>query len=247
MDELKKTVSTKPERLQKILSANGISSRREAEKMISDGRVIINGLVATLGQCAIPGVDEILVDGETLAYVDKFIYLMLNKPLGYLSTVKDERGRLTVMELVSDAGGRVYPVGRLDLNSEGLLLFTNDGDFANAVMHPSYNINKTYEVKVRGDIKKSAELLRLPISIDSYTVHALDIKIAEETEKGGRLLIKITEGRNRQVRKMCAACGLTVDGLKRVSIGDLELGDLETGKWRKLTEEEVTGLWLSTP
>jgi len=226
-------------RLQKILSAHGIASRREAERMIADGRVEINGVKATVGQSAIPGQDRITVDSIELKHADKKIYLMLNKPEGYLTTVTDDRSRQTVMELVSGAEARVYPVGRLDLNSEGLLLFTNDGEFANRIMHPSFNINKAYEVKVRGDVQEAVRLLQMPVCIDEHTVRVVNVEIIEKTTSGGRITITISEGRNRQVRKMCIACGLKVDKLKRISIGELMLGDLKTGKWRHLTEDEV--------
>ena len=233
----------KPERLQKFLSNNGVAARREAEKMIIEGRVCINGVPATLGQSVVPGVDHVLVDGKPLVLTTVPIYLMLNKPAGYLSTVRDERGRRTVMELVSDAGGRIYPVGRLDLDTEGLLLFTNDGDFANAIMHPSFSILKSYEVTVRGDVNRAVELLRLPVSIDNYTVTAQSVKLNETFHGGGRLIITISEGRNRQIRKMCATCGLSVDRLKRISIGELKLGSLKTGNWRHLTDDEIKSLY----
>jgi len=232
----------KPERLQKLLSASGITSRRNAEKMIRDGRVLVNGITAEIGQTAMPGTDLITVDGKPLTGVEKLVYIMLNKPGGYLTTVKDDRGRRTVMELVSDINAVVYPVGRLDLNSEGLLLFTNDGEFANKVMHPSFNKQKIYEVSVRGDVESAVKRMRLPIEIDDYKIIANNIELTEKTTNGGKLLISINEGRNRQIRKMCAECGLNVDTLKRISIGRVLLGDLETGKWRHLTEEEVRSL-----
>jgi len=233
----------KTERLQKILSANGITSRREAERMITEGRVSVNGIQAAIGQSAQIGVDCITVDGMPIIPLEEHVYLMLNKPRGYLTTSYDDRGRQTVMELICDIDSRVYPVGRLDLNSEGLLLLTNDGDFANAVMHPSFNKQKTYEVTVRGDVKKAAELLRLPVSIDKFVVQALKVELIDASPGGGTLFITIAEGRNRQVRKMCAACGLNVDTLRRTSIGELCLGDLKTGKWRHLTENEVAAMF----
>jgi len=231
--------SNKPVRLQKILSTAGIASRREAEKMISAGRVLVNGATAVLGQAALPGSDNITVDGQPLTASEKLVYLMLNKPCGYLTTVRDERGRKTVMELVSGVNIRVYPIGRLDLNSEGLLLFTNDGDFANKIMHPSFNKKKTYQLKVRGDVHKAIGLLKLPVAVDDYEVTAVDAQLISQSNNGGVIKITISEGRNRQVRKMCAACGLIVDALKRISVGELSLGNLSTGKWRFLTENEV--------
>jgi 23S rRNA pseudouridine2605 synthase len=229
----------KRQRIQKILSARGIASRRKAEKMILEGRVCINGIKATIGQSATPEIDKITVDGIELDTEPEHVYLMLNKPAGYLTTVDDDRGRKTVMELIRDAGTRIYPIGRLDLNTEGLLLFTNDGNFANEIMHPSFNKQKTYLVNIRGDITTAVELLRKPIIIDDYTVCATAVEIVNKTENTGTIKIEIAEGRNRQIRKMCTACNLTVKSLKRISIGSLELGTLKPGHWRYLTDEEV--------
>jgi 23S rRNA pseudouridine2605 synthase len=232
----------KPERIHKILAAQGIASRRKAEGLIDEGRVCINGVIAVKGQCAIPGLDLITVDGTPLADKPEHVYLMLNKPKGYLTTVTDDRGRKTVMELVRDAGSRIYPIGRLDLNSEGLLLFTNDGDFANKVMHPSNNKQKSYLVEVRGDIDTAIDLLRKPIIIDNHTVCAVSVELIDKKSNAGTLKITIVEGRNRQIRKMCTTCGLSVKSLKRISIGQLELDTLRTGYWRYLTNEEVREL-----
>jgi len=230
------------ERLQKILSAYGVVSRRKAEALIVEGRVCINGSPATLGQSARVGVDEITVDGVLLTDLKEHVYIMLNKPRGYLTTVSDERDRRTVMELVASVGCRVYPIGRLDMYSEGLLLFTNDGDFANAVMHPSFEKPKTYIVKARGDLRKALKLLKEPIQIDEYTVQALNVELTQNNNDNGLFQISISEGRNRQIRKMCNACGLTVKSLKRISIGSLELGSLKSGQWRFLTKDEVLAL-----
>lgn len=229
---------TKPERIQKILSAHGAASRRAAEQMIRDGRVTVNRTVAVLGQRAsFPG-DIISIDGRPLEPSGEPVYIMLNKPRGYITTVSDERGRKTVMSLVRDIGVRVYPVGRLDKDSSGLLLMTNDGQFSHAVTHPSNDKIKTYDVLVRGDAAAAAGLLRRPTEIDSRTIRAASVRLIERDEAGGVLRIAINEGRNRQIRKMCAKYGLEVQSLKRVSIGPLELGSLETGKWRHLTREE---------
>jgi len=232
------------ERLQKILSAHGIASRREAEKMILDGRVSVNGVPAKLGQSAVFDFDLISVDGKPLRDEDEHIYIMLNKPRGYITTSRDEFGRRTVMSLVSDTGIRIYPVGRLDLNSEGLLLFTNDGEFANRITHPSYEKQKAYEVEIIGDVRKTAKLLSQPLDIDGRIVQAVNVELLKVTPSGGNVKITIVEGRNRQVRKMCSACGVRVRSLKRVSIGSLELGDLDIGKWRHLTEKELKELQL---
>ena len=230
------------ERLQKILSAHGIATRRASESLILEGGVCVNGVTATLGQSVRPDIDEITVDGVSLTGYAEHVYIMLNKPRGYLTTVRDDRGRKTVMELVSVPGVRVYPVGRLDYNSEGLLLFTNDGLFANSVSHPSGGKKKTYEVTVRGDAVKAAKLLSEPVSVDSHLLQAVSVLLITESVDSGVLEITISEGKNRQIRKMCTACGVSVSALKRISVGPVELGSLETGKWRYLTEEEVRSL-----
>jgi len=226
-------------RLQKLLSAHGVASRREAERMITDGRVRVNGAAATLGQSANVAYDVVTVDDVPLTDKDEHVYVMLNKPRGYVTTVRDEKGRKTVMGLVADVGVRIYPIGRLDINSEGLLLFTNDGSFANAVMHPSNEIHKTYEVDVSGDAYSAINLLRQPIEIDGHVVRALSVKPVKLKADGGIIRITIAEGRNRQVRKMCNACDVSVNRLKRISIGRLILGNLKAGSWRHLSSDEV--------
>ena len=235
-------MSEQQERLQKILSAHAIASRREAERMILAGRVYVNGVPATIGQSARYGIDSITVDGKPLKDVDEHVYLMLNKPRGYITTVSDDRGRKTVMELLANVGVKVYPAGRLDMDSEGLLLFTNDGEFANKIMHPSFEKQKVYEVEVNGDINTAVLNLKQPIEIDGHIVNAVDAVILNKTDIGGTLNITIAEGRNRQIRKMCAACGISIRSLKRISVGSVVLGSLKTGKWRHLTEEEVQSL-----
>ena len=231
-----------PERIQKILSAHGVASRREAEKMISAGRVSVGGIPAQIGQSVLPGIDEITIDGIPLPPKDENIYIMLNKPRGYVTTMSDERGRKTVASLIADAGVRVYPVGRLDMNSEGLLLMTNDGAFANIVSHPSHNIPKTYEVSVSGDASGAVSLLSRSMVVDFHIVRASSVILKKLTECGGVLRITINEGRNRQIRKMCEQCDLKVLSLKRVSIGQVRLGTLKTGNWRYLTDEERRSL-----
>ena len=210
--------------------------------MILSGRVTVGGAIAMIGQSARFGIDEIAVDGIPLEYGINPVYIMLNKPRGYVTTMNDERGRKTVVSLVAGAGVRVYPVGRLDMNSEGLLLMTNDGAFAYSVAHPSSNIKKTYEVCVRGDASAAAMRMRSPMRIDSCTIQAQEASLIKKASGGGVLRISIYEGRNRQIRKMCAHCGLDVLWLKRVSIGALALGSLKTGQWRYLTEEERKSL-----
>lgn len=226
------------ERLQKILSGRGVASRRTAEKMIADGRITVNGRVALLGESADPDIDEILLDGRALPSPSGNVYILLHKPRGYVTTVSDDRGRKTVMELVQDCPARVYPVGRLDMDSEGLLLLTNDGEFANALMHPRHNVDKTYEVWVTGYHQAAAALLARPISLDGYTIRKPEVKLLWEDGRKAKFLVTIHEGRNRQVRRMCEAADMQVTRLRRISEGNLKLGDLPLGKWRYLTDEE---------
>jgi 23S rRNA pseudouridine2605 synthase len=226
------------ERLQKILSARGIASRRAAEAMIMDGRVTVNGIVAGLGQTADPQIDEILLDGKPLPSGSEYVYILLHKPRGFVTTLSDEKGRKTAAQLVEDCGIRVYPVGRLDMDSEGLLLFTNDGEFANRLMHPKHEVQKTYLTWVEGFSETSLEKLKQPITLDGYRIRAPKVRVV----KPGLLEITIHEGRNRQVRRMCDAAGMRVTRLKRIREGNLSLGDLPLGKWRYLTEEEVKRL-----
>ena len=226
------------ERLQKILSARGVASRRAAEKMIEEGRVTVNGTVAQLGQTADPDVDEIMLDGNPLPTGNEYVYILLHKPRGYVTTLSDEKGRKTAAELVADCGVRVYPVGRLDMDSEGLLLFTNDGEFANRLMHPKHEVEKTYLTWVEAFSEGSLARLKKPIELDGYRIRAPKVRLI----KPGLLEITIHEGRNRQVRRMCEAAGMHVTRLKRIREGKLSLGDLPLGKWRYLTEEEVKSL-----
>lgn len=227
------------ERLQKLISAAGLMSRRAAEECISAGRVTVNGRVASLGDRADEELDLILVDGRQLPRHGARTYIMLNKPRGYITTMSDEKGRRDVTELVRGLG-RVYPVGRLDMYSEGLLIMTDDGDFANTLMHPSHNFKKTYRTWVQGeDVGLAVEYLRGELDIGDCIVRAESVDIERLIPGGAVLLITIGEGRNRQVRKMCACCGLNVTRLMRISEGGLELGDLPPGKWRRLTDEEI--------
>lgn len=231
------------ERLQKIIAAAGMMSRRTAEEYISAGRVSVNGRPAALGDRADPEKDRILVDGKELPSTGEKVYIMLNKPKGYVTTLKDEKGRRDVSCLVEELGLRVFPVGRLDMNSEGLLLMTNDGDFANRVMHPSHEVTKTYYTWVKGrDIEKAAEELRKPMELEGYLTRPALVEVLKRLPGGALLSISIHEGRNRQVRKMCGAVGLEVTRLKRVAEGGLELGELPPGKWRHLGPEELEKL-----
>ena len=230
------------ERLQKILASRGVASRRKAEEMITQGRVTCNGVVAGLGDSADPEIDEILLDGKPLPSRTEFVYIMLNKPRGFVTTMSDEKGRRDVSELVADCVVRVYPVGRLDMDSEGLLLFTNDGEFANMLMHPKHEVEKTYDVLVCNYTAGGEERLRRPITLDGYTIR--EPKVALRSVKGDRAVITVTihEGRNRQVRRMCQAAGMQVMRLRRVAEGNLKLGQLELGKWRHLSADEVAAL-----
>ena len=232
------------ERLQKLISSAGLASRRAAEELIKQGRVKVNGETASLGMSADPELDDIRVNGKRLRISGTRAYIMLNKPRGYVTTLSDEKGRKTVAELVKGAGRRLYPVGRLDLNSEGLLIMTDDGEAANALMHPSHEVGKTYRVTVSGREPEAAvrelEALR---EVEGEPIRPAQVSFAGETGEGKYMLdVTIHEGRNRQVRKMCAAAGLEVRRLVRIAEGELSLGGLQTGKWRHLTSEELD--WL---
>ena len=231
------------ERIQKILAARGIASRRKAEEMILAGRVSCNGRICLLGESADPDKDIILLDGKPLPSSGEYTYIMLHKPRGYVTTLSDEKGRKTVAELVADCGQRVYPVGRLDMDSEGLLLLTNDGDFANHLMHPKHIVNKVYRVTVEGYSAEGLEKLSQPIVLDGYTIKKPTVQLISTTDTGrAQIEVVIHEGRNRQVRRMCAAAGMQVLRLVRVAEGDLQLGNLKLGKWRMLTKEEIDAL-----
>lgn len=230
------------ERLQKILSARGVASRRKAEELIQNGLVTVNGAVAALGDAADPETDEILVAGNKLPQQEKYIYILLHKPRGYVTTLSDEKGRKNAAQLVADCGIRVYPVGRLDMDSEGLLLFTNDGNFANRLMHPKQEVEKVYQVWVTGYHPGSEKRLSQPITLDGYTIRPPKVKLQWAEGIKAKFLVTIHEGRNRQVRRMCEAAGLHCTRLRRVQEGSLSLGNLPLGKWRYLTEEEVNCL-----
>ena len=190
------------QRLQKLLSTRGVASRRGAETLITAGRVRVNGEVADLGRSADPEVDEILVDGKPLPAVPEFRYIMLHKPRGYVTTLSDEKGRKNAAQLVADCGVRVYPVGRLDMDSEGLLLFTNDGGFANALMHPKHEVKKTYDVWVKGYQPGGEARLARPITLDGYTIRKPAVRLRKAEGDKAQLRVTIHEGRNRQIRRM---------------------------------------------
>lgn len=230
-------------RIHKLLSDNGVASRRKAEKLIEEGRVTVNGHKATLGQDVDVARDIIHIDGERVVFEKhaKRFYIMLNKPRGYVTTLSDELGRRCIAELVSDIPTRVYPIGRLDKDSEGLLLLTNDGDFANLIMHPSHHISKTYRITVRPDISEDQLVaLSTGVTLDDG-VTTLPAQVQVEAKETGRVVLRMTifEGKNRQIRRMCEALGLEVARLRRVSVGPIKLGMLQPGKWRELTPVEV--------
>lgn len=234
-----------PSRLQKIISESGYCSRRKAEELIAKGRVKVNGHPIKLGDKANPHRDVITVDGERIMLQRKrqLLYIMLNKPRGYVTTMDDELDRKCVTELLEGVGDRVYPIGRLDRNSEGLLLFTNDGEFANDIMHPSRHVSKTYRVTVHPDITDD-QLVRLSegVVIDGKRTAPANINVL--TKEKGRVVLQmvIREGRNRQIRKMCEAVGLEVARLKRTGVGPLKLGMLKPGTYRELTAEELRAI-----
>ena len=232
------------ERIQKIIASRGITSRRKAEEMILAGRVTCNGRVCLLGESADPDIDTILLDGKPLPSGGEYTYIMLHKPRGFVTTLSDEKGRRNVVELVADCGQRVYPVGRLDMDSEGLLILTNDGDFANKLMHPSHQVDKVYKVIVSDYSEAGVERLKKPVTLDGYRIQPPGVTVLAEQGEGAKaqLLVTIHEGRNRQVRRMCEMAGMPVQRLIRVQEGSLKLGALPKGKWRYLTEDEVQGL-----
>lgn len=230
------------ERLQKLLSAAGVCSRRRAEEYLAAGRVTVNGAAARIGDRADPRRDRVEVDGVPLSAPAAHTYILLNKPRGYVATLSDEKGRKTVADLVSGCPVRVWPVGRLDMDSEGLLLLTDDGDLTQRLTHPSYEAEKEYLVWARGEVPAGADILRTMDSLDGERIRAPAVKAVSLEKGGGCLSVVIHEGKNRQVRRMCAAAGLRVTRLKRVREGRLELGELRPGRWRYLTEAELDAL-----
>lgn len=230
------------ERLQKLLSAAGVCSRRAAEGYIEAGRVTVNGETARLGAKADPDRDDVRLDGRPLPARAEPVYLLLNKPRGYVTTLSDEKGRRTVAELVAGCGVRVYPVGRLDMDSEGLLLLTNDGELARRLAHPSGEAEKTYHVWVRGPAAGAAERLSRMTELEGEPILPARAEPLRQGREEAALAVTIRQGKNRQIRRMCAACGLEVTRLRRVREHTLSLGSLPPGKWRYLTAAEVRAL-----
>ena len=230
------------QRLQKLIAAAGLCSRRRAEEWLEAGRVTVNGRAARVGDKADPERDDVRLDGAPLQKQTRSVCILLNKPRGYVTTLSDERGRPTVAELVRGVPERVYPVGRLDMDSEGLLLLTNDGALTQRLLHPSFRIDKTYEVDVSGFRPGSAAALSAVRELDGEPVSPAQVTVLFRSGERARLSVVIHEGKNRQIRRMCAQCGLTVRRLRRVQEHTLTLGSLPPGKWRYLTREELDAL-----
>lgn len=228
-------------RLQKFLAQCGIASRRKSEEMIAQGLVKINGRVATIGDKVSPKHDKVTCKGKRVSNVERHSYIALYKPRGYVSAASDDRGNKCVTQLVSDIKKRLYPVGRLDKNSEGLLLMTNDGDFANAIMHPSEHVPKTYRVTVDGMVsEQQLDILNSEMIIDGKKIIPATVTVIEIGKERTFLQFVLYQGINRQIRKMCEEANLHIKRLKRISIGDIQLGNLTSGKYRFLTQDEIS-------
>lgn len=231
------------DRLQKILSAAGICSRRKAEEYITAGRVTVNGQPASLGDRADPERDVVALDGKEVIRPGSRTVLMLYKPRGVVTTLSDEKGRKNVADLVKDCPVRVWPVGRLDMDSEGLLLLTDDGELTNTLIHPRHEVEKEYLVWVTGFTAEGAERLAQPMTLDGQALRPAQVKVLRREGERTVLSVTIHEGKNRQVRRMCAFCGMTVRRLKRIREGKLYLDKtLRPGQWRNLTQEELDTL-----
>ncbi len=234
-------------RLQKFLSECGIASRRKSEELIKAGSVKINGVIAVLGDKVDPYKDKVLVRGKPVKQVSQKVYIMLHKPRGFVTTMSDEQNRKCVADLVTEAPQKVYPVGRLDRDSEGMLLMTNDGDFSNLMMHPRSHVPKTYRVTVRPPVTEQMLVeLETGIVLDGRKTAPCTVEIIEHDDNRVVLRFVLYEGRNREIRRMCEAVGLEVARLKRIAIGNLKLGMLPQGKWRELSEAEIKRLIIDS-
>ncbi|MBR6014131.1 MAG: rRNA pseudouridine synthase [Selenomonadaceae bacterium] len=233
------------ERLQKILSRAGISSRRAAEKIILEGRVTVDDkIISELGAKADTEKNKICVDGKILKFDEEKIYILLNKPKNFLCTVKDDRGRKTVLDLVKNISDRIYPVGRLDFDSEGLIILTNDGELTNLLLHPKFKINKTYRAKIFGELTdEKIKKLRAGIELDDGLTAPAEVFVISREKNFSVVEITIHEGRNRQIRRMFAAVGCEVKKLIRIKFANLTLKGVESGKFRRLTEKEIKNLY----
>lgn len=235
-------MNNKKVRIQKWMAQCGIASRRACEHLIALGKVKVNGRPVKLGDKMVPQKDVLSIDGKRIHVSDqnKKYYIMLNKPRGYVTTMKDEKNRKCVADLVKNIPARLYPIGRLDKDSEGLLLMTNDGDFANNVAHPSKHLQKTYRVTVRSNVTDE-QVIKMSngIEIDGKKTLPCNITVLSRSEGRSVMEIGITQGRNRQIRKMCESVCLEVIRLKRIKIGQIKLGMLKIGDWRDLTEREI--------
>ena len=237
-----------PIRLQKFIADAGIMSRRAAEEEIKNGNISVNGHVAIPGTKINPTTDIVTYRNKRIQYEKKkYTYIMLNKPRGYLCSTTDDRGRKCVTDLIVGVNARIYPIGRLDLISEGMLLLTDDGELKNRLTHPRHLIGKLYRVKVAGSVSQEQyDILTSALDIDGYTIKPVEVNIVGEDETGTIMKMTLFEGRNRQIRKMCEQAGLTVKRLSRISIGKLKLDGMPVGKWRYLTDEEVEYLYKAT-
>jgi len=230
-------------RLQKFISDCGLMSRRAAEDEIRHGKFTVNGVKATIGQKIDPSHDKVEYNGKPVRGGQKKLYVMLNKPRGYVTTMSDEEGRKCIPELLTDIPERVYPCGRLDLNSEGLVILTNDGEIANKLMHPKNHVDKIYHVKIRGEIEpEKLDLLNSPMVIDDYKIKPVRVTVIERKEGNTSLKFVLTEGRNRQIRKMCEQAELYITRLKRIAVGELTIGTLTPGQWKYMNYNEISYL-----
>lgn len=227
-------------RIQKYISDCGVMSRRKAEDEIKAGKIYVNGRPAEIGQKISPIDDVVTYMGKLVERTEAKYYLMLNKPRGYVATLSDEKGRRCVADLVADINTRVYPIGRLDYNSEGVLLMTNDGETANRLIHPKSNVEKVYHVRIKGKATdEQLAALNKSMVIEGYRIRPCKVTVEDDTTENQLLRFVLHEGRNRQIRRMCEQVGLFINRLKRVSVGKIYLGSLQTGKWRLLTKQEI--------